>query len=396
MLDIAVLFGGRSVEHEISIITGLQVIEHLDASRYKALPVYVAPDGKWFTGDALLDRGLYRRRSFDSAKLQEVILSSRPGRPGFYRTRDSRGARLFEKPIAERSVDYPVSVFFPAFHGTFGEDGCVQGMLELVDAPFVGSGVCASAIAMNKAMCKAVAKSLGLPLVDYCVLDCTSRPLDLLELRRRVAASGLNDFPLIVKPCSLGSSVGVAKVSSFEELDAAIVSSAALDSQVLVERCVQRLLDLNVAVLKRVTTQASVVEIPISKGGTLSYDDKYAGDGGSKARSVSAGMAAAARVIYPTDLPLELKETARSMGIRIFDALGCRGVARVDFLLDSEHDVLYFNEINTIPGSMAYYLWSESHPKILFPELLNILIEGALTEAAQRQRLKRSIESKVL
>jgi D-alanine-D-alanine ligase len=396
MLDIAVLFGGRSVEHEISIITGLQVIEHLDTARYKALPIYVAADGSWYTGDALLDREFYRRRPLDSARLQEVIMASRPGRLGFYRTRDSRGARLFEKSIAERPVDYPISVFLPAFHGTFGEDGCVQGMFELVDAPFVGSGVCASAIAMNKAMCKAIAKSLGIPVVDYCVLDCSARPLDLGEMRRRVAASGLNDFPLFVKPCSLGSSVGVAKAASAEELDAAIVAAAAFDDQVLVERCVAKLLDLNVAVLKGTTTQTSVVEIPLSKGGTLTYDDKYGASGGSKSRSVSAGMAGAARVIDPTDLPKDLKESARSLAARIFDGVGCRGVARVDFLLDTERDLLYFNEINSIPGSMAYYLWSESHPKMLFPELLNVLIEEALAHAARRQRLRRSIESKVL
>jgi D-alanine-D-alanine ligase len=159
---------------------------------------------------------------------------------------------------------------------------------------------------------------------------------------------------------------------------------------------VERLLDVNVAVLKRASTQTSVVEIPISKAGTLTYHDKYATGSGSKARSVSAGMAGAARVIDPTDLPVELKELARSLAARVFEGLGCRGVARVDFLLDSEKDVLYFNEINTIPGSLAYYLWSESHPKILFPELLNILIDEALAEGARRQQLRRRIESKVL
>jgi D-alanine-D-alanine ligase len=249
---------------------------------------------------------------------------------------------------------------------------------------------------MDKAVCKTMAKSLGLPVVDYCVLDCSSRPLDMVELRRKVTLSGLAAFPLIVKPCSLGSSVGVAKVSSPEELDAAIVAAAAFDVRVLVEQCVQRVLDVNVAVLKGASTLTSVVEIPISKSGTLTYDDKYATGGGSKSRSVSAGMAAAARVIDPTDLPLELKELARSFAARIFDGLGCRGVARVDFLLDPEGDRLYFNEINTIPGSLAYYLWSETQPKILFPQLLNMLIDEALSEAARRQQLRRKIESKVL
>lgn len=396
MLDIAVLFGGRSVEHEISIITGLQIIQNLDTSRYRALPVYVAPDGVWYTGEALLDRETYKRRSFDSAKLQEVILSNRPGRLGFYRTRDSRGARLFEKSMAERPVDYSVSVFFPAFHGTFGEDGCIQGALELVDAPYVGSGVCASAVGMNKAACKLIAKALGLPVVDHCVLDCSARPLDLPELRRTVTASGLGSFPLFVKPCSLGSSIGVARVASPDELDAAIVAAAAFDSQVLVEKCVEHLLDVNVAVLRRAGTQTSVVEIPVSKAGTLTYEDKYASGRGSKSRSVSGGMASAVRVIDPTDFPAALKEAARSHAARLFDGLGCRGVARVDFLLDSERDLLYFNEINTIPGSMAFYLWSESQPKILFPQLLNLLIEEAVAEAGRRQQLRRKIETKVL
>jgi D-alanine-D-alanine ligase len=331
MLDVAVLFGGRSVEHEISIITGLQIIENLDTSRYRAMPVYVAADGSWYTGEALLDRQLYKRRSFEAAKLQEIIMSNRPGRLGFFRTRGSRGARLFEKDIAERPVDYPVAVFFPAFHGTFGEDGCVQGILEFVGAPFVGSGVCASSIGMNKAVCKTMARSLGLPVVDFCALDCSFRPLDLAELKRNVTAAGLGAFPLFVKPCSLGSSIGVAKVSTPEELDAAIVAAAAFDDEVLVEHCVEKLLDLNVAVLNHAGTKTSVVEIPVSKGGTLTYDDKYLSGGGSKSRSVSAGMASAARVIDPTDLPVEIKESARSLAARIFDGIGCESVLSVGF-----------------------------------------------------------------
>lgn len=397
LLDVAVLFGGRSVEHEISIITALQIIENLDTTKYRALPVYISPDGRWYTGRPLLDRKLYKKQPIEAPGLQEVLLSNRPSELGFYRIDEGRGARLVQESIARRPVDFPASVFFPAFHGSYGEDGCVQGMLEMLDAPFVGSGVCASSVGMNKDMTKLVAKAAGIPVVESVVLDCTPRPLDLERLEESVRQAGLVQFPLFVKPCSLGSSIGIAKARSPEELRTAIVGAAALDSRVMVERCVEPLLEVNVAVLREgAQSRASVVEIPLSKTGMLTYEDKYATPGGTKSQSVSSGMASAVRAIDPSDLPSAVKEAARAAAVDIFDALGCAGVARVDFLLDTARDTLYFNEINTIPGSLGYYLFSASTPKLLFPDLLTVLIRGALERAAQRRALARRIEFKVL
>src|SRR3954464_9005909 len=147
MLDVAVLFGGRSVEHEISIITGLQVIDNLDVTKYRPFPVYVTTEGRWYTGKALANRAFYGKRPLDFTGLTEVLLSPRPGAAGFYRAESG----LLQKSMLSRPVDFPAGVFFPAFHGTGGEDGCVQGLLELVDAPFVGSGVAATPVGMDKA-----------------------------------------------------------------------------------------------------------------------------------------------------------------------------------------------------------------------------------------------------
>ncbi|HEX9944356.1 MAG TPA: D-alanine--D-alanine ligase [Thermoanaerobaculia bacterium] len=387
---VAVLFGGRSVEHEISIITGLQLINALDAERFEPLAVYVAHNGRWYVGDALLDRKFYKGLPGALEALQQVALLPVPGLGGLLPVSKSGVIRMDDR--------IPVDVFFPAFHGSYGEDGCVQGLLELAGVTYTGSGVLASAVGMDKFVAKSIASSGGIPVLPGCLVRRDELDGGLAAVRRRILETpGLGSFPLFVKPCSSGSSVGISRAGSEGELDAALLRVFDVDLLALVEPCVVDPLEINVSVLDGRVIRASVVEIPLAEGGgLLTYEQKYMRRGGTKGGTLAEGMAGASRVIDPADLPAELKSRATAYAIDVFRLLRCSGVARVDFLCDARKDAIYFNEINTLPGSLAYYLWAKTRPRLLYTELLNEIIEQAERQSGQRAQLRRDFGFKSL
>lgn len=398
---IAVMFGGRSVEHEISIITGLQLIRAIDVVKYAALPVYIAPSGKWYAGDALLDKSFYRRMPSSLSTVDEVTLLAEPGINGLTVMRPKAGKTSITF-IADDDRVIPVDVFLPAFHGTYGEDGCIQGLLELADVAYAGCGVLASALGMSKYHAKKIVEAHGIPVLPTVVIKRESIETDfghhLPYLREQVLSHpSLGSFPLFVKPCNLGSSIGVAKVRSVEDLDAALVLALKYDVAAMIEPCLDNKLEINVSVLDDAEPEASVVEIPVSSSGDeLTYEDKYLRGGGKKGTNTLAGMASLTRVIDPPDLDGELKERARDYAVRAFKALGCGGVSRIDFMLDLGDGTLYFNEINTIPGSLSFYLWMNSKPPLLYTEEITRLIERAEEKHARKTALAREIGFKAL
>jgi D-alanine-D-alanine ligase len=381
---VAVLFGGRSVEHEISIISALQLIGALDTTRYTPVPVYVAQDGAWYTGDALFDRAFYQDLPGSLKQVDRVTLLPLPGVGGLSRL--DRRSRWLGRAKADTIA---IDVFFPVFHGTYGEDGSMQGLFELADVVYTGSGVLGSAMGMNKYVAKCFARSQDVPVLPGELVGKHELARGLAATRRRVAAA--MQYPLFVKPCNLGSSIGIGRADDDRGLDAALLRVFEVDSQALVEPCVPRPFEVNVAVLGGDGARASVLEIPlVEDGGILGYEEKYLRKGGSKGASIAGGTAGTARVIDPVDLPASFKLKAQEYAIRMFERLQCSGIARVDFICTSSDGEMYFNEINTLPGSLAYYLWAESQPPLLFTDLINIVIERAELAKEQSRELRRS------
>lgn len=378
---VAVLFGGRSVEHAISVITALGAIDALDPVAWSSVPVYVTPKGRWFTGETLLDPKFYVQRPQPVEDLTEVVLLPVPGVGGLSVVRPSRIATLLGRPAV-----IPIDVYLPVFHGEYGEDGAVQGLFELASVAYTGSRVLAAATGMNKHFAKLIAKANGIPVLPSMLITRGEVRAGLSAVRTRIENDAtLGGFPFFVKPCSRGSSVGVGIASDSAELGAALDQALMFDAQVLVEPCLSRKREINVAVFRDEEVVASVIEEPTAAG-TLGYREKYLVGGGKKkagGESGSAGMASASRRIDPETFLPGMKEEAREYARRIYSALDCAGVARVDFLVD-EGGKVHFNEINTLPGSLAYYLWAESTPRILYTELLDRMLRRALRDFGER------------
>lgn len=391
------MFGGRSTEHEISIITALQVLEAMDTVKYQAIPVYIAPSGRWYTGDPLWKRDFYKGMPGTLADAQEVTLLPVPGIGGLTiipNKSKKSGFALFGKKEESDEV-IPVDIFFPAFHGSYGEDGCIQGLLELADVTYTGSDLLASAIAMSKYHCKKFLESHGIPVLPSVVLsrENMSAGGDLTVLRNQVlSAEGFDKFPLFIKPANLGSSIGIAKATDNASLDSAILQAFKYDHQIIVEPCLDNKMEINVSIMDDVEPKISVVEIPVAEaGGELTYEDKYIRAGGKKGGQLSQGMAGLSRVIDPTDLDPTIKSNAQQWALRAFKLIGCGGVARIDFMLDLNTNNLYFNEINPLPGSLAFYLWSHSKPSVLFTDLIDTMLERAMFTKQKKSALVREI-----
>jgi D-alanine-D-alanine ligase len=399
---IAIMFGGRSVEHEISIITGLQLIKALDVVKYNPLPVYIAPSGKWYAGDALLNREFYRRMPSSLNEVDEVTLLPQPDVGGLTVLRPRRGSASGLDTDTGRKI-LPVDVFFVSFHGTFGEDGCIQGVLEMAEVPYTGCGVLSASVGMSKYHCKKLLESHGIPVLPGVIVNREAIEVNLgnnlAAVREQIISSpGLENFPLFVKPLNLGSSIGISKAKDRPGLDAALMQVFKYDYAAIVEPCLDNKMEINVSVLDDTEPIASVLEIPVSStGDELTYEDKYMRGGGSKKNAPAAqGMAGLTRVIDPQDMKPEMKEAAQDYARRAFKALGCAGVARIDFMVDLMDGQLYFNEINTLPGSLAFYLWMNSHPPIFYTDMLTHIIERAEIRSNRRSSLSREIGFKAL
>ena len=378
-IQVAVLFGGRSVEHEISVISAIQAMESMDAERYDVLPVYLTKDNEFYTGEVLRDIKRYRDIPALLREATRVSMTREDGRVVLKRVPARRfGSSVLAEP----------DVAFPIVHGTNVEDGALQGFLRTLGIPFVGCDVLASAVGMDKYVMKLLWQSLGFPVLPALRFSAGDYADPDGVVRRVEAEVG---YPVIVKPVNLGSSVGIGKARDRDALLAALDTAFAFADAVLVERAVEQLREVNCAVLgDEDGAEASVLEEPLAVDEILSYQDKYldGGKGGGK----SAGMASLKRKI-PAELPPERTAEIQSLAVRAFGALGCSGVARIDFLLDGADGRVYLNEINTIPGSLAFYLWEAAG--VPYPELLDRLIAIARKRARKQANLTYSFDTNV-
>lgn len=391
-IRVAVLFGGRSTEHEISIITALQVLDAFDSSQYETIPVYIDTDGRWYTGEFLRRRDFYFPSEEDKEDLMRVHLVS-DVQSTLIESNPTRG--LFSRKEPTRiSVD----AFFPAFHGSHGEDGCIQGMFEFIDAAYVGCGPRASAIAMNKHTSKQVLSTQGIPVLPDILLDKTDwNPNEAHIVARQIQE--IIPLPVIVKPCNLGSSIAVSAATDEQQLMISLAGAFSFDNQVIVEPLLTDMYELNISVLYDGSTpRTSVIERPKrEQESVLSFEQKYM-KGNKKIASstpASQGMASLKRDLDPADVPEEIKNQVRDYASRAFKAMDCRGVVRFDFMVDKKENKAYFNEINPLPGSFSYYLWEASTPRVSFTELLSTLVTQALEEHKYKKTIRRAIEPKI-
>lgn len=377
---VAVLFGGRSLEHDVSIVSGLQVVHALDPERCAVVPIYIDQQLRWWMGDDLWHTESFKGGGPRRDRLTEVALA-----PGF-----GTSALVPVGASGALGGGTTVDVFLPILHGTFGEDGSIQGLLELGGCAYVGCGVTASAIGMNKRLTKVVAQQAQVPVVPW-----ISSERSVLEHGSAwmpgLAAQVEQSFgwPVIVKPCNLGSSAGVSTARNRDDLIAGVLKVFEYDVEALIEPFIKNRLELNVAVAGLDRPVASVSEMPVtSQASPLTFSEKYKRTGGKSVGS-SGGMASALRVLDPQDLPEEVRLRAQRYATTVFAALGCEGISRIDFLIDADDGALYFNEINTLPGSLAFYLWSAAPHYWTITELLNRLIERAERLRAMKRGLQR-------
>jgi len=381
---VAVLFGSRSVEHEVSIVSAIQAMDAMDPRRYEPIPVFITKEGRWVTG-----RDLRRVDAYND--LPSLLDRCRPVflRPEPY------GNRLFMEesgPLGSRRIRSTVlDAVFPIIHGTFGEDGTIQGLLELANVPYVGSGVVGSAVGMDKVIMKAAFRAHGLPTVEYRWF--TRRRWG--EARDEVLAivEGELRAPLFVKPANLGSSVGITKATDRASLAEALDVAAHYDRRLLVEESFEGATEINCSVLGNDNPVASVCEEPVRWTEILSYEDKYLRGGKAKGATGSEGMASADRRI-PAPISPELTAEVQRLAIEAFIAIDAAGVARVDFLVDTASGRVCVNEINTLPGSLSFYLWEPSG--VPFPALIDRLLELAFERHRERQQTTFTYDSALL
>ena len=377
LVNVAVFFGGDSVEHEVSIISAVQAMTHIDKEKYNIIPVYLSKDGKMYTSAAMFDIKNFKNIAELIASSKEVII---------YNDGTSVVLKSQKKNDFSGKKPLKLDVALPIVHGTNCEDGSLQGYLETIKLPYAGCNVLASSVGMDKAIFKSVLRTAGIP-----VLDCirfSSR--DYAEYTNNILTKVENSvgFPLIVKPVNLGSSIGITKVSDKTALKSAIESAFEFSDSVLVERAVQNLREINCSVLgDESDCKASPLEEPFGSDEILSYEDKYTNSSKTK------GMVSLKRKI-PADIPDDLTQTVKEYACRTFKAIGGHGVVRIDFLMDNQSKEIFVNEINTIPGSLAFYLWEADGMK--YTELLDKLISLAFSRKRKKDNLHFEIETNIL
>ncbi len=376
---VALIFGGKSVEHEVSIISGIQAYSNMDSERFEVIPVYLTKDNLMYVGE---DTGkIESYKDIDSLlkRSTRVIMVREEGK-----------VRLvsYPKKTFGKSLEYDIDVAFPVLHGTNVEDGAFQGYLKTLGIPFVGCDVTASALGMDKYYMKAVLKEAGIPVLDAALFTLSDyEDMDKLIERSEKTFS----YPVIVKPVNLGSSVGITVARDRNSLIKAVDEGFKYASKILIEHAIENLREINCAVLgDENEAEASECEEPLHSDEILSYKDKYMG--GSKS-GPSKGMAGVKRRI-PADLTPEERENIRTLAVKAFKALGCAGVSRIDFMIDTADNSLYFNEINTIPGSLSFYLFEPLG--LSYKELLNRLLELALKRERTNNSLTFTFETNIL
>lgn len=382
-IKLGVIFGGESVEHEVSVISAVQAMESIDEERYDIIPIYISKERIWYTGAMLRDMDVYK--NFDDLKryAKEVVLTKKGDK---YYLQSTKG--MFRKDITD------IDIAFPIVHGNNVEDGSIQGYLESTGIPYVGSHVLGAALGQDKVLMKQVFESNDIPVVpytwfyDYEYEENNSSIFDKISKLK---------YPVVVKPATLGSSVGITYVKTDSDIKDAIKEAIKYDNKIVVEKAVSNLVEVNCSVLGNYKHQdTSALEEVLSDNELLTYADKYIGGSKGKlkgAMNSSKGMASTSRII-PARIDKKVEEKIKDISVRAFKALNLSGVCRIDFLIDGKTNDVYINEPNTIPGSLAFYLWEPVGKG--YKELLSDMINIAIKDYKEKHKKTYSFDTNIL
>lgn len=392
-IKVGVMFGGKSVEHEISIISAIQAIGHLNKEKYDVIPIYITKNNEFYIGEKVGDIKSYTDINSLLKESQRVIMLNEGGKVKLI--------RYPMKKFGKNELDY-IDVAFPIVHGTNVEDGTLQGYLQMFNIPYVGCDVLSSAVGMDKYVMKTVLKDNGIPVLDCKCFTAKEYDDDVDAVIEKVETA--IGYPVIVKPVNLGSSIGISKAENRDELYDSLDTAFRYASKVLIETAVQNLKEINCSVLGDYEeAEASECEEPVSSDKILTFAEKYIGDGsakgakgtkgGVKGSGGSKGMATLKRKI-PADITDEQRTLIREYAVKAFKCLGCGGVSRIDFMMDTKTGNIWLNEINTIPGSLSFYLWEPLGVK--YTKLLDRMISLALKRERENSSITYTFDSNVL
>ena len=378
-IKLGVIFGGETVEHEVSIISALQAIKSIDKDKYDVIPIYISKDRIWYCGHILFDINTYKDIEDTKRYLKQVTLYKKGDK---FLLQQTTG--LFRKDLTE------LDVILPIVHGNNVEDGTLAGYLDTVGIPYVSSRVLGSALGQDKVVMKQVMASCDLPIVDYVWFYDSEYLVDKDEILKKIKKLG---YPVVVKPATLGSSVGITYVKSEKDIKPAIEEAISYDVKIVVEKAVENLIEVNASVLGNYEIQrVSPIEEVMGEDEILSYQDKYLSGSKTKGQG-SKGMASTNRII-PARISDKLTKDIQETAIKVFKVLNLSSVCRIDFLIDSKTNKFYVNEPNTIPGSLSFYLWKEAGLK--YKDLLDEMINIAIKEYKNKTKKVKSFETNIL
>lgn len=373
---VGIFFGGKSPEHDVSIVTGELIVSGLKKLGYPVVPVYIGQNGEWYVAEKLGELKFFSAGNYQSALkgLNALSLDLEASRGKMVLKTKGWGGKI-----------YTIDIAFPAMHGRFGEDGTLQGMFEMLDVPYVGCDVAASAVAMDKVLTKLFYRAEGISTTKF--FSFTKREWEKAEADVIAQARPLS-WPLFVKPARLGSSIGIAKTRDEKELKFAIEVALHYDTKVIVEEGVEPVMDVTCSVIGHSALVASLLQESSFGKDFFSYEDKYLNDGGAQLGNAKQS------IIIPASLDAKTTEAIRETAKKVYALLGMSGIARVDFLFNTQSGEWFVNELNTMPGTLYHHLWKESG--IELPELLERLLASAKEKHAETESMTHIFKSEIL
>lgn len=384
-IKIGVFFGGKSVEHEVSIITAIQAIENINTDKYEIIPIYISKENKMYCGKFIGNIKQYKNIENLLNISSQVTLAQQNNKVVLLRC---------NKKFYENSIYDYIDIAFPIVHGTNVEDGTLQGYLKMFNIPYIGSDIISSAVGMDKYVCKCLLKENNIP-----VLDCKCFTLkDYHENLKSIIEEIENSisYPVIVKPVNLGSSVGIKVAKSQNELEEALETAFSYSKKIIVEKAITNIREINCSVLGDYEfSKASECEEPIKTSEILSFNDKYISGNKSSGNKMCGAKSMNAGVLkLPANIDVNTKNAIQELSLKTFNVLGCSGVIRIDFILDEDTNKIYVNEVNTIPGSLSFHLWKSTN--LNYPDLLDELINLSLKRNREEKNITYSFDSNIL
>ena len=380
-IKVGVFFGGKSVEHEVSIITAIQAIENIDKDKYDVIPIYITKENKMYCGNLIGDISNYKDIDNLLKNSVQVTLTQRDNKVVLLRC---------DKKIYQNDIYDYIDIAFPIVHGTNVEDGTLQGFLKMFNIPYVGCDVISSSVGMDKYVCKCVLKDNNIPTLECKCISSKEYNEDSENIIKEIETKF--SYPVIVKPINLGSSVGIKVARNKEELKEAIENAFMYSNKILIERAIKNLKEINCSVVGDYEyAKASECEEPVKTDEILSYNDKYI-SGGKKTGTTKSMNASVLKL--PADINNNIKEKIQELSLKTFNILGCSGVIRIDFMIDNDTNEIYVNEVNTIPGSLSFHLWKATG--LSYTKLLDELIELALKRNREEKNITYSFDSNIL